>query len=95
MKSAPASGAKGVEEVNFRTLLELQGVSGRDIDDAVRSARRVTRMASLASGLVATALSEASQKLANDRAKAIALKGAALAHHIHEDAEKMLFRGPR
>jgi hypothetical protein len=80
--------------VNLRAFLEVQGVSARDIDDAVSSARRVTKVASLASELIATALVEASKKFDNERAKAIALKGAFFAMQIHEGAEKLVMPKP-
>lgn len=76
--------------MNLRSFLEFQGVSPKDIEEAVRSARRVTNMASAASQVAAAMLVEASKKLENERARRIALSGAHLAMRLHEGAQGML-----
>jgi hypothetical protein len=76
--------------MNFRHLLEAQGVSSADVDEAVRSARQVTRVVSLASDFLAEGLLKVATKVKNERGKAVVHKCAYVATQIHLGAQQML-----
>lgn len=81
--------------MNLRALLRAQGVSARDLDEAVASAREVTRYAAMGAEMLATGLRHAAPRLKSETARSIAHKGVFLATKIQDGAELMLTHQPR
>jgi hypothetical protein len=82
--------------MNFRHLLELQGVSTRDLADALTKSRQATRWIRSASGVVVEVLTHARARVRPGGKPALVLeKGRAIAAEIHRGTNGMLERRQR
>lgn len=75
---------------NLRAFLQLQGLSARDIDDAVREARQATRVVHTASGALVEVFTRAAHRVEGERTKKALAVGAKVAQRIHDDLSTML-----
>lgn len=77
---------------HLRTFLQAQGLSARDIDEAVNEARKATRVIHFASGATVEVITRATSKVRSERVKAILAKGATVLQTVHDGTGKMLRR---
>ena len=76
--------------MNLRLFLQAQGLSARDIDEAVREARQATRMVQTASGALVEVLTRAAYRFEGERARKILAVGATVAQKVHDGLSEML-----
>lgn len=70
--------------MNLRALLRAQGVSARDLDDAVASAREVTELAALGAEMSKALLLQVAERAKSARARALARRGVFLASKVQD-----------
>lgn len=74
----------------LRIFLQTQGLSARDIDDAVKEARKATRVIHFASGATVEVITRVTRKVQNEKVKAILAKGATVLQTVHNGTGQML-----
>jgi len=76
--------------MNFRFFLESQGLTPKDIDDAVNEARQVVRMTRGGADFAASMLTKLAEKSKPGKKQQALVLSALLAEKIRDGTEKML-----
>lgn len=76
--------------MNLRDWLLSQGVSSRDIREAVREARQTTETAGKVAGVVEKVLLKVASKAKGNKTRTAAVLGARASRMVREGAEGML-----
>jgi len=74
----------------LRLFLQAQGLSARDIDEAVNEARKATRVIHFASGATVEVITRVTQKVQNEQVKKMLAKGVNALQTVHKGTGKML-----
>ncbi len=81
--------------MNFRWFLELQGLSPKDIEDAVNEARQVVRVTRGVADFGATMLTKLAEKSKPGKKQQILAVGALVAEKLRDGANGMLTHSSR
>ncbi len=76
--------------MNFRTILLAQGLTEKDIEEALQEARQATRVVHSLSGLAVEVFTKVAAKAPPGRKQLILVKGALVAQKVQASAELML-----
>jgi hypothetical protein len=76
--------------MNLRAFLQTQGLTARDIDEAVREARKATRVIHFASGASVEVFTKAAARIEHPKVKAALFKSAVVAAKVHEGTRELL-----
>jgi len=76
--------------MNLRLFLQSQGLSARDIDEAVAQARLATRVVHTASGALVEVFTKAATRVEGERTKKALVVGATVARKVHDGLSGML-----
>ena len=76
--------------MNLRDFLQAQGLSARDINEAVNEARKATRVLHFASGASVQVFTKVAARIEHPKVKAVLFKTAVVAAKVHEGTGAIL-----
>lgn len=75
---------------HLRDFLKMQGLTAKDIDEAVKEARKATRVLHFASGASVEVFTRIAAKVDNPKVKSALFRSAVVASKVHEGVGAML-----